>query len=163
MNEKRMFPAAVLVFCILAAILILGFSAGKVRAIELTGLEVSAVFAPPHNEPVVQDMVARYKAEFDGGVRFWKRVTFDANARVWFLQEWRTPETVGHGFPEAWKGTDWNFERVRMDYNLKLGVDVLGPVQVFVEHNKWDYLTRAKPSDHSSEYYWMTGFRFKYR
>jgi len=47
MNGKRMFSAAVLVFCILAAILILGFPAGKVWAIELTGLEASAVFAPP--------------------------------------------------------------------------------------------------------------------
>jgi hypothetical protein len=131
--------------------------------LDLERLEVSAAFTPPHNEPIIQDMVARYKAEADGGIRFWKRVTFDANLKLWFLQDWRTPDQVGHGFPEAWEGSDWNFERVRFDYNLKLGVDVYKSLQVFVEHQKWDYLTEARPAAQVSEYYWMTGIRWRVR
>jgi hypothetical protein len=123
-------------------------------------LEVSAAFTPPHNEPVVQDMVARYKAELDTNIRFLKRFTFDTNAKLWFLQNWRTGEVVGHGFPEAWRNSDWNFERVRLDYNLKLGVDIYGPIQAFVEHNKWAYVTESKPSK-ISDYYWMTGIRYR--
>src|SRR3990172_2208697 len=120
-------------------------------AIDLERFEISAAFTPPHNEPIVQDMVARYKLEADGGIRFWKRITFDANIKAWFLQEWRTPDVVGHGFPDAWRGSDWNFERARLDYNLKLGMDVWRSVQIFVEHNKWDYITELKPASHANE------------
>jgi len=130
---------------------------------KLEKLEASVMFTPPHNEPIVQDMVARYKAEFDTSIRFLKRVTLDANAKMWFLQDWRTPEIVGHGFPDAWRGSDWNFERVRLDYNLKLGLDVYGPWQVVVEHNKWDYLSKSLPNDHVNEYYWMAGIRYRYK
>jgi len=146
---------------VLAAVLALLLSASTASALDLERFEVSAAFVPPHNEPIVQDMVARYKAEADGSVRFWKRFTFDANMKVWFLQEWRTPDRVGHGFPEAWKGSDWNFERARMDYTLKLGVDVIGPVQVFMEHNKYNYLTDAAPADHQHEYSWLAGVRWR--
>ena len=135
--------------------------APPVFALDLERLEVSAAFTPPHNEPIVQDMVARYKVEADGSIRFWTRFTFDANAKIWFLQEWRTPDRVGHGFPEAWKGSDWNFERARLDYTLKLGVDVIGPVQVFMEHNKYNYLTDAAPADHQNEYSWLAGVRWR--
>jgi hypothetical protein len=148
--RKFLFLTALMLFAVVPAM-----------AMDLERMEVSAAFAPPHNEPVVQDMVARYKVEADGGIRFWKRVTFDANLKAWFLQGWRTPDAVGHGFPDAWRGSDWNAERVRIDYNLKLGVDVYKSVQVFVEHNKYGYLTTAAPSAHASEYYWMTGLRWR--
>jgi len=144
-----------------AVVLALLLSASTAMAVDLERFEVSAAFVPPHNEPIVQDMVARYKAEADGSIRFWKRVTFDANMKVWFLQEWRTPDRVGHGFPAAWKGSDWNFERARLDYTLKLGVDVIGPVQVFMEHNKYNYLTDAAPADHQHEYSWLAGVRWR--
>ncbi len=125
--------------------------------------EIGVAFAPPHNEPVVQDFVARYKVEADGSVRFWKRVTFDVNLKAWGLQDWRTPETVGHGFPDAWQGSDWNVKTIRLDYTAKIGVDVYGPVQLFVEHQKWGYLSNVMPSAHVSEYYWMTGVRYRWR
>lgn len=128
---------------------------------KLTRLDISAMFTPPHNEPIVQDMVARYKAELNAGTLFLKRVTFDLNVKAWFLQEWRTPDRVGHGFPDAWKGSDWNFERVRIDYNMKLGVHIYGPLQAVVEHNKWGYLTELRPAAHANEYYWMTGFMLR--
>jgi len=126
-------------------------------------LEASTMFTPPHNEPIVQDMVARYKAELDTSVRFLKRMTLDVNTKIWFLQSWRTPDVIGHGFPDAWHGSDWNFERARLDYNLKLGMDVYGPWQVVVEHNKWGYLTEAQPASHANEYYWMAGIRYRYK
>jgi len=140
----------------------MGYAHASDLSPRFTRLELSAAFTPPHNEPIVQDMVARYKLEFDGGIRFLKRVTFDINTKVWFLQQWRTPDTVGHGFPDAWQGSDWNFERARIDYNFKLGVDIYKNIlQAIVEHNKWDYLTEARPSSHVSEYYWMTGLKLK--
>lgn len=150
-----------LLVCVLSLLIVVPVGAADVDYFpRVERLEVSAAFTPPHNEPVVQDMVARYKLEGDGSIRFWKRVTLDANLKIWFLQDWRTPQAVGHGFPDAWKGSDWNFERARMDYNLKLGVDIVGPIQAFVEHNKWNYLTEARPAK-ESDYYWMTGFRYR--
>ena len=143
-----------------AVVLALLLSASTAMALDLERFEASAAFAPPHNEPVVNDQVARYKVEGDGSIRFWKRMTFDANLKFWFLQDWRTGEVVGHGFPDAWRGSDWNFERVRMDYNLKLGIDIVGPFQAFVEHNKWAYVSESKPSN-ISDYYWITGIRWR--
>ena len=138
--------------------LLLALPAG---AVDLERFEIGAAFTIPHNEPIVQDMVARYKVEADGSIRFWKRFTVDANAKVWFLQDWRTPETVGHGFPDAWKGSDWNFEQARFDYNLVLGIDVWRSLQVFIESNKWDYLSEARPTSHVSEYYNMVGIKWR--
>lgn len=150
---------------VLLALLAL-FVAFPASAADLTRLDFSLGFAPPHNEPVigvVDAKVARYKLEANGGLRFWKRVTFDAAAKFWFLQDWRPGEVVGHGFPDAWRGSDWNFDRVRLDYNLQLGVDILGPVQAFVENNKWSHVMGAPPSAHASEYYWMAGIKVKIR
>jgi hypothetical protein len=147
---------------ILASLTILLF-ASSASALDIERFEVSAAFTPPHNEPIVQDMVARYKVEADGSIRFWTRFTFDANAKIWFLQDWRTPETVGHGFPDAWKGSDWNFEQARFDYNLVLGIDVWRSLQVFIESNKWDYLSEARPTSHVSEYYNMVGVKWRMR
>jgi len=130
---------------------------------QLESFEAGVAFTPPHNEPIVQDMVARYKIEADGSVRILKRITFDANVRFWFLQGWRTPDAVGHGFPDAWRGSDWNFERVRADLNLKLGVDVCGPVQAYVEHGKYNYVTASMPTSHISEYSWMAGLRYRWK
>jgi hypothetical protein len=146
--------------------ILLLFLAAPALAVDLERAEVSAAFTPPHNEPVVasgaSSQVARYKIEGDGSIRFWKRVTFDANLKFWFLQDWRTGEVVGHGFPEAWRNSDWNFERVRMDYNLRAGVDIYGPLQVFVEHNKWAFVSESVP-EKVSDYYWMTGIRLRMR
>jgi hypothetical protein len=122
------------------------------RAMDLERFEVSTAFAIPHNEPVIGEYVARYKAELDASVRFLSRITFDANAKAWGLQEWRTPEVVGHGFPDAWQGSDWSIETVRMDYNFKAGVDIYGPLQAYVEHH---------PRSDVSSYYWLTGFRYR--
>jgi hypothetical protein len=118
--------------------------------------EVGASFVPPHNEPVIEDEVARYKIEMDGSVRFWKRVTADLNVIAWGVQTWRTGDQVGHGFPDAWRGSDWGVKKVYMDYTGKVGVDVYGPVQAFVEH-------RVRPYHLSSNNYWLFGFRYRWR
>ena len=146
-------------FALALALLLL---AAPALALDLERFEVSAMFTPPHNEPVVNDQVARYKIEGDGSIRFLKRVTFDGNVKAWFLQDWRTGEVVGHGFPDAWRGSDWAFERVRLDYNLKLGVDIVGPWQAIVEHNKWAYVSESAPA-RVSDYYWMAGFRLRFQ
>ncbi len=136
--------------------------ASNVHAIDLTRLEVSAAFTPPHNEPVIGNYVARYKVEGDAAIRAW-RFTLDGNVKAWFLQNWRTPEVVGHGFPDAWRGSDWGFHSVRLDYNVKLGFDIVRHLQAFVEHNKWGFVTEAPAGSKPSDYYWMTGFRYKFR
>ena len=125
------------------------------HGMELTRLEFSAAFAPPHNEAVVGDRVARYKAEADGSVRIWKFV-LDGNFRLWGVQGWREWDRVGHGFPEAWRNSDWGIERFRYDWTVKAGVDNFEPVQAFVEHNFREYGTNDR-------YYWMTGLRVRIR
>lgn len=121
---------------------------------ELTAAEVSLAFTPPHNEPVIGDYVARYKIEGNAGVRVW-RFTLDTDVKAWFLQDWRPPNVVGHGFPTAWRNSDWGFEKARIDYNAKLGFDLFGGWQAFVEHNRWSIIEEDR-----HDYYWMTGFRY---
>ena len=41
-------------------------------ALELHQLTVDATFAPPHNEPVVGDRVARYRLQASADVRMWR-------------------------------------------------------------------------------------------
>ena len=128
--------------------------------LEISRLELSAAFTPPHNEPIIQDKIARYKLEGDFGFRYW-RIDLDVNTKVWFLNDWQTPDEVGHGFPTAWENTNWNFNGSRLDFNVKLGMRVYDRLQVFVEHYQYEYLSGSKPASHASEYYWMTGLRWK--
>lgn len=159
--EKRLFWAIAVVTCIVIGVAFVLFGVcSKAHGFDVTRFEVSAAFTPPHNEPIVGNKVARYKVEGDAGLRLW-RFTLDGNAKVWFLQDWRTPEVVGHGIPDAWRGSDWGFDAARLDYNAKLGFDLVGGWQAFVEHNKWSHLAGIPPSVHANEYYWMTGFRYK--
>lgn len=159
-QHKTVVKALVVLACVLLALAFVLVSCPKSYGAELYRAEVSFAFTPPHNEPIVGDKVARYKAEGDAGLRLW-RFVLDGNVKVWFLQGWRPPEVVGHGIPDAWRGSDWGFDSARLDYNLKLGFDLFGGWQAFVEHNKWNHLSGIPPSAHANEYYWMTGLRFK--
>lgn len=64
-------------------------------------LYVTATFAPPHNEPVAGDRVARYRAELEPALHLgWLDV--EGKLSAWGVQKWRPSSVVGNGFPEAW-------------------------------------------------------------
>ena len=130
-----------------------------VYALDITRIEGSLAFAPPHNEPVVLNYVARYKAEIDLEINhkiFW----VELNQKIWGLQDWRTPELVGHGFPTAWQGSDWSVKNLMLDFTGKYGITVYRPFQIYVEQN----LTKnigINQGTLSSNYYWLIGIRIK--
>lgn len=122
---------------------------------DLTRLDLSMAFVPPHNEPVIGSYVARYKAEGNIGVRFAKYFTFDGDVRAWGVNEWRTMDVVGHGVT-AWGNSDWSVKKMSYDFTVKLGVDIYDPLQAFIEH-------QSTPYDTQSRYYWMAGLRLRLR
>lgn len=148
----------VMLFAVVAMLFVVSTS---FAGVELYRLDVGVAFTPPHNEPIVQDSVARYKLEGNVGVKYW-RFTFDFNAKVWGLQDWRTPDQVGHGFPDAWSGSDWAVRSVRVDHNYQVGFNIVPKLQIYIEHNQYNYLKGA-PSTHPAEYYWMAGLKYRYK
>ena len=118
-RSEKVLSLVLVVACILGVIFLScprpGFGA------DLTRLEVGMAFAPPHNEPVVGEHVARYKIEGDAGIRIW-RIDVDGNAKVWFLNRWDPPDVVGHGFPTAWENSRWGAESIRLDWTVKAGI-----------------------------------------
>jgi len=159
---KKISAIVVATCIIVAAFLVLFCTSRKSHGADLTRLEVGMTFAPPHNEPVVGEHVARYKIEGDAGIRIWK-INVDGNAKVWFLNPWDSPDVVGHGFPTAWRNSRWGAESIRLDWTVKAGIDVAPRLQTYIEHNKWGYLSGTLPSSHVSEYYWLAGIRYRYR
>jgi len=132
------------------------------KYVHLNRLDFAVAFAPPHNEPIVGDKVARYKLEGNGGLLIGP-VTFDVNAELWGLNQWDSPNAVGHGFPDAWRNSRWGVETARLDWTMTLGYYLTKKTQAYIEHNRWDYVGGAIPSSHISEYYWMVGLRYIYK
>ena len=116
-------------------------------------LELAAQFAPPHNEPVIGDRVARYRIqiapELDWGIVHYR---FEANA--WGVNLWQTPDTVGHGVPEAWENSDWSVEEWRFTGVGCLLVDISESTSVFVESS---YSEAFKGN---GSYYHLVGFKW---
>lgn len=118
-------------------------------------LRWNATFAPPHNEPVVGDRVARYRLHIEPGIEF-KFLRYRLAINAWGVNHWRTSDTVGHGFPEAWEGSDWSVEewRTSTTHRLELGP---GWLHFFTEY--YLPLDRKSWGGHGMEtnYYWLTG------
>lgn len=129
--------------------------------LEFKRADLSFGIVPPHNEPIKNNFVSRYKIEGNVGVRYW-RLTFDLNVKAWGLQDWRTPDVVGHGFPDAWEGSDWTVKAIRLDRNYVFGINVTEKVQLFVEHDQYSYV-KGKPIDHAKEYYTITGVKITFK
>ena len=128
-----------------------------VLAIEIPSLDqiaIDATFAPPHNEPVIGDKVARYRMRTVTQAHWW-RMSVLAEVNLWGCNKWRTPDKVGHGIPDAWEGSDWSIEEVRWDANYEAALALSRHFDVFTEY-KWTQEYRGHDS-----YYWLTGFRWR--
>ena len=87
-------------------------------------LDWNATFAPPHHEPVV-DQVARYRLQAVPQVE-WEFFTYELELNAWGVQPWQPSDVVGH-FPESWGNSDWSVDKWRFSatHTLKIGPDRL--------------------------------------
>jgi len=142
---------------LLAAILLCPSNA---QAFELSYPEVDKIsvdftFAPPHNEPVIGNLVARYRVRNVVSAH-WERLSLLAEFNLWACNRWRTPSQVGHGIPDAWKGSDWSIDEWRWDANYEVAYKVHKHFDIFTEY-KWTEEYKGHDS-----YYWLTGFRINF-
>ena len=121
---------------------------------QLDQVAMDATFAPPHNEPVIGDLVARYRLRTVMQAH-WQRLSFLGEVNLWGCQKWRIPDKVGHGIPDAWEGSDWSVQEVRWDANYEVAFALAKHVDLFTEY-KWEQEYRG----HNS-YYWLTGVRVR--
>lgn len=138
-------------------ILVVLLAPSPVQAMEWPQLDqvaIDATFAPPHNEPVIGDLVARYRVRTVAEAH-WQRLSFLGEVNLWGCQKWRTPDQVGHGIPDAWEGSDWDISEWRFDANYEVAFEVVKHVDLFTEY-KWEQEYRG----HNS-YYWLTGVRVR--
>jgi hypothetical protein len=133
------------------------FAPAPAQAMEWPKLDqvaMDAAFAPPHNEPVIGDLVARYRLRTVMHAH-WQRLSFLGEVNLWGCQKWRTPDQVGHGIPDAWEGSDWSVQEVRWDANYEVAFTLAQHVDLFTEY-KWTQEYKGHDS-----YYWLTGFRLR--
>lgn len=93
-------------------------------------LQWNATFAPPHNEPIIGNRVARYRLQVEPTVKFgWLRYRLMINA--WGVNRWQQGCVVGDGM-SAWENSDWSVERWRFSFLQRAEI---GPklFHVFVE------------------------------
>lgn len=122
-------------------------------------LYVTATFAPPHNEPVAGDRVARYRAELEPALHL-KWLDVEGKLSAWGVQKWRPSSVVGNGFPEAWRGSDWDVEAWRFSYTARATAWVWPQrLGLFAEHYK--PINRHSWGGRGMErhYYLLTGVR----
>jgi len=82
---------------------------------ENTTLSFTTALVPPHGEPVIGDRVARYRLNSDYTLSF-KYLQYEGKATLWLTQKWHLSSEVGHGI-EAWKNSDWGFDKSRVSLN----------------------------------------------
>ena len=108
---------------LIAALLLTSLSA---QALDYDlGLDYNLTFVPPHNEPIVGSKVARYRIQATPKLELGKYFRYEIDVTAWGVNDWRTSEVVGHGFPEAWEGSDWSVDewRFSMTHKVELGTD----------------------------------------
>lgn len=117
-------------------------------------LAVDLTFVPPHNEPVIYDLVARYRIRpvFEWS---WWRIRSRSELNLWGCNKWRTPDEVGHGIPDAWEGSDWSVQKWRWDARFEGAIEVAPHCDIYTE-----YKIDGTVGKH---YYWLTGVRFRLR
>ena len=72
---------------------------------------------------------------------------------MWGCNKWRTPDQVGHGIPDAWKGSDWSVQEWRWDARFEGSIEVAPHTDLFTE-----YKIDGTVGKH---YYWLTGIRVR--
>ena len=149
-----------LAFILIGILIVVGlcFSA-PVKAVEYH-LEWSAGFFQPHGEAVVGSYVARYQGKVKPQIEF-DNFRLSSELTAWGLQTWQPSSIVGHGFPEAWKGSDWGVEEWRFS---ALNRAEVGPDKIFVFIENYMPINRHEWKGHGSltEYYWLGGIGGRY-
>jgi len=120
-------------------------------------MKYSLTFAPPHNEPVVGNRVARYRIsatpKFDT-----KYLTTELQIDAWGVQRWRPTSVIGNG-KEAWENSDWGVEEWRVGFTNRVWVWPFETrkIGIFTEHY---FPQRKNWGRHGMEtnYYWLVGF-----
>jgi len=121
---------------------------------EHTSLEYNFAFVPPHNEPVVGDKVARYRAQISPSLTTkWFRYHLDINA--WLVNTWQSRDVVGNDW-EAWRKSDWGVEDVRLSLLHRFSV---GPEKVGLFVENYQPIDRHSWGGQGMErhYYWLVG------
>jgi len=118
-----------------------------------THLDWNAAFAPPHNEPVVGNKVARYRLQLEPQVKLsCLRLTGQVN--IWAVNTWTSRDSHES---KSWKHDDWSIEDLR--YTFKVRGDI-GPekLSLFTEYyqpiNSADW---GKGATSFGSYWWLVG------
>lgn len=151
---KRLFSTILMLMCL--------FSTIQAHALEpphLEQLTVETAMAPPHNEPVVGNRVARYRAELKGDVR-WGRLQWEPKITAWGVNAWRSTDAIGHGW-DAWRNSDYSIEKIRVSHTQNLSLWLSDHVALTTEY--YMPLNRKSWGGHGLErhYYWLVGFRWQ--
>lgn len=88
-------------------------------------------FAPPHNEPVIGNKVARYRVELAPTLTY-KGFEYQVKGTAWGVNTWRRPADVGH-FPDSWSHSDWTVDEWRYSVT-QTATYWMGDVGLFAEH-----------------------------
>jgi len=125
----------------------------------LNSLELSATMAPPHNEPVVGDRVARYRAELTTDVR-WGCLQWEPKLTAWGVNQWRSTADIGNG-SDAWENSDYSIEKWRVSHTQNLSLWLTDYAALTTEY--YMPLDRKSWGGHGLErhYYWLVGFKLK--
>lgn len=159
---KTIFIYSVLTFFITAIFsVVVAVQAFSFESPELEDLVIDVMMAPPHNEPVVGDKVARYRSEMKASVR-WGRLQWEPKITAWGLNTWRATNRIGNG-TNAWKNSDYSIEKVRVSHTQNLSLWLTDNFAMTTEY--YMPLDRKSWGGHGLErhYYWLVGFELKLR
>lgn len=135
------------------------------QGLSIHKIETQAFFTIPHNEPVVDASVARYRLTGKIELDYW-RFRGEYEGVLWGLNTWRTPDQVGHGFPAAWRGSDWNIEKFKYYQNMALMLALTEKKNLWVRLEGSSFWYPDEPSgripgyENSSNYWWQLGVRW---
>ena len=140
-------------------LLLLVLVAPALAAPKIEDFYLTAEFAPPHNEPVVGDRVARYRSEAVLEVQ-WGRFTWRPTLTAWGVQKWQPTDIVGHG-RDAWRNSDFEIETVRWSHTQNLDFRLTDSVSITTEY--YMPLYRDTWGGHGLErhYYWLIGAKWR--
>lgn len=123
-------------------------------------LRWNATFAPVNHEPVVGNLVARYRLQATPQIDY-KRLHYAAELTLWGAQKWRPRHMLGSGFVEKYENSDWNVQEWRTSIKHRLTIDLYRDrFGIFAEyyipinrHTDW-----GPGNDSLKNYYLLTGF-----
>jgi hypothetical protein len=120
-------------------------------------LHWNATTVPVNHEPVVGNLVARYRLQLEPRLD-WGRLHYHLQANAWGGQKWRPRHTLGEGFFEKYRNSDWSVETWRFSLLHRVHFDLFGDrLQLFSEYYK--PIRRHEWGGHGMErhYYWLIG------